>query len=126
MPLGPEPHTAESLAQAQPKVGQLVLHSGRDDRKNRAHYETVRLHLAKRLGQHLLAYASDQFTDAGEAQPAVLAKHFEGKHRPLIGDPSDDLADQRLQFGVILLRRFGVHPMVRGCFGDVSHGYTLP
>ena len=112
MPLGPDPYAAESLSKAQAKFGQLVLHSGRDDGKNRAHYKTVRLHLAKRLGQHFLAHASDQFTQTCETQPAMLAEHFEGKHRPFIGDPSDDLADQRLQLGVILLRRPRVRPMV--------------
>ena len=59
----------------------------------------VRFHLAKRPGQHLLAHASDQFTKAGETQGAVIAKHLDGKHRPLIGHPSDDLANQRVQSG---------------------------
>ena len=42
MPLGPDPHAAESFSKAQPKLSQLVLHSGRDDGKNRAHHKTVR------------------------------------------------------------------------------------
>jgi hypothetical protein len=99
MPLGPDPYAAESFAKAQPKLGQLILHSGRDDRENGTHYKPVRFHLAKRLGQHFLAHPANQFTQAGETQPAVLAEHFEGKHGPLLGDPSDDLANQASNSG---------------------------
>jgi hypothetical protein len=124
MLLGPDPYAAESFSKTQPKLGQLILHSWRDNWKNGAHYKPVRLHLAKRLGQHFLAHATDQFTQARKTQPAVLAEHFKGKHRPIIGNTANDLADQHLQLGVILLRRLRVRPMV-GSDTGVSHDDTL-
>jgi hypothetical protein len=42
----------------------------------------------------------------------MIAKHLECEHCPLVGDTADDLADLRLQHGVILLR----WPRVRSKF----------
>lgn len=133
MALSPNPHTAESFSQAQPQLGQFVLDPGWNDGKNRAHDKPVCFHLAKRLGQHLLAHASDQLTQASETQAPMIAKYLKSEHRPLIGHPADDFANQRVQLGVILLwqprRRSRMRPMVaRGYFGifvDVSQGDTL-
>ena len=106
MLLGPDPNAAESFSEAVAKVCQLVLDSGRDDWKHCARNKPVRFHLAHRLGQHLLAHSSDKFTQTRESQAAVFCERLQNEHRPLIGDASDDLPNERLQFRIILFRQY--------------------
>ena len=53
------PHAAKRLAQAKAKIGQAVIHAGRDHRMDGADQQAVTFHLAQGLGQHFLADGGD-------------------------------------------------------------------
>ena len=67
----------------------------------------VALHPPQGLGQHLLADPPDQLADAGEPQLAVVGEDLQDEHRPLVGDGSDQVADQCVH------RRVAVRPGLR-------------
>lgn len=101
--LGPDPDTAEGLAEREAEGGEVVFDAGWDDGKDGAGDEAVGLHLAEGLGEHFLADATDEIAETGEAEAAVLGEGFDGEHGPLVGDALDDLADEGVEIGVVAL-----------------------
>jgi hypothetical protein len=86
-----------------PKRGQAVLHSWRDDRINRAYDQAVTFHLTNGFGEHLLTDLSNQFSQAGKPDRAMLFENFEDEHGPLVCNASDNLADQSFDPGIDVL-----------------------
>ena len=99
---GPHPDAAESAAEAETEIGELVLDARRDDGVDGSGEEAVRFHLADGFGEHFLADAADEFGEPGEAEGSVFLEDFEDQHGPFVGDAFDDLADERIDFGAAL------------------------
>ena len=91
---GPDPYAAEGFAQAIAEIGEAVVDVWGDDGVHGASDEAVGLHLAKGLGEHLLADVADELAEMGEADGAMLGEDVEDEHGPLVGDAGDDLADE--------------------------------
>ncbi len=52
-------------------------------------YETLALHLAQGLGEHLVADAGNHLTEPGEANLTMVGEHLDDHHRPFISNAAD-------------------------------------
>src|ERR1700730_7638102 len=91
--------------------------------------EAVALHLAERLGQHLLADADDVLAQSGKPQLTFFLQYLQNQHGPFVGDAADQLVDESLDprievdgrrargMGLVLRNLVGAEPN-RPCHAD--------
>jgi hypothetical protein len=96
----PDPYATKRPTERQAQPGQLVFDLGRHDRVDRSREQSIALHLAQGLRQHLLADAFDLLAQARETQLPLLGQHLEDQHRPFVGDSTNELVDQGFELRV--------------------------
>jgi hypothetical protein len=64
-----------------------------------AGHKAVVFHLPQSLGEHLLAYVPNQFSEARKSQDPMPSEHLQHQHGPFVGHPADDLLYKGVQLG---------------------------
>src|SRR5579863_1519845 len=62
--------------------------------------QTVALHLAQRLCEHLLADTLDQFAQARKAQLTLFRQYLKNQHGPLVSDAADQVVNEGFNLGI--------------------------
>lgn len=90
----PHADAIDRVAKSQPRVREVIVHSGWNGRVHSAFDDAIAFHRPERLGQHLLADAvhlAQQHTEPDRS----LRQDVDDEQRPLVGDFNKDFARQR-------------------------------